>query len=84
MSLLLFCALKKKEFKNHQSFTKNDFFCVVLFSDINPKTKDITIDIYNYEKTEKGEAIFCSSLTSVKCKFQLFVKNACCSDGKIN
>lgn len=45
-------------FKNHQSFADCDFF----FSDINPKTKDITLDIYNYEKTEKGEVTFWSSV----------------------
>jgi len=38
--------------------------------DINPKTKDITIDIYNYEKTEKGELTFWSSVSCVKCNFQ--------------
>ena len=41
------------------------FFCVILFSDINPKTKDITIDIYNYEKTEKGEVAIWSSVISL-------------------
>ena len=35
---------------------------IFFFSDINPKTKDITLDIYNYEKTEKGEVTFWSSV----------------------
>ena len=28
-------------------------------SDINPKTKEITLDLYDYEKTEKGKSCLC-------------------------
>ena len=42
------------------------FFHPSVISDINGKTKDITIDVYDYEKTEKGEIMDKNSLCYVK------------------
>ena len=41
-------------------------------SDITPKTKEITLDIYDYEKTEKGESTLSNILfrNILLCSFQ--------------